>query len=355
MLKGMRKMNTNNQIAIVIPMYNAEKKIKQCINSILNQSFSDFKLIIVDDGSTDLSKVICDKYAKKDCRVVVMHQENKGCVEARKTGVKSRIAQNSKYIMFCDADDTMPNTALETLYDIAEKYGADCVCGDMVRMVHRIKVPKRRVAPCFGSNEVKTYDHNLIMKELYVSCFGITNYPVNLVAKLYKKELITKAIDFKPIVQFMGEDLCVTLNVLPYAKKLAITPKSVYHYRMGGGTSKFMPYMLDDFLSLYNHKMNLMNLYNMDKKTELYLDIELVNIVYDYLKMCKCSGKFSELELDETIKKCINVDEVKNAVKYLEETNNLNKLAFMIKNNDISSMRDYINQEYKKNKLKRSF
>lgn len=345
-------MNTNNEIAVVVPMYNAEKKIKQCINSILKQTFNNFNLIIVDDGSTDLSKVICDEYAKKDGRVVVIHQENKGCVEARKTGVQSNIAQNSKYIMFCDADDTMPHNALETLYNIAQEHDADCVCGDMVRMIHGIKVPKKHASPCFN-NGLKIYDHDLIMKDLYVSCFGVSDYPVNLVAKLYKRELITEAIDFKPIVEFMGEDLCVTLNVMPHAKKLAITPKCVYHYRMGGSTSKFMSYMLDDFLSLYNHKIELMDIYSMDEKTELYLDIELVNIVYDYLQMCKCSGKFSELEMNENIIKCINIKEVKSAIKYLEESHHLNNLALMIKNSEVGSISEYVNQVYKNNRLKR--
>lgn len=346
-------MNEIYDIAIVVPMYNPGKKIEKCIKSILKQTFTNFVLIIVDDGSIDCSKDICDYYAKKDNRIQVIHQVNKGSVEARKNGVLSEIAQKSKYIMFCDSDDTMPYDALETLYNIAETYDADCVCGDMIRMINGIKIPKKHSAPCFNSKDIKIYDHDSIMNDLFIGCFGINDYPVNLVAKLYKRELISSVIDFKAIVKFMGDDLSVTLNLLPKTKKIAITPKNVYNYRIGGGTSKFMPYMLDDFLSLYNYKKSLIAIYKMDKKTELYLNIELINIVFSYLQMCKYPGLFSNSKLNDVILKCINLEEVKDAVDYLDKNNSLNSLSNMLKNEDIFAINRYINQNYNNNKIKR--
>lgn len=346
-------MSETYDIAVVVPMYNPGKKIKKCIKSILKQTFTNFVLIIVDDGSTDCSKDVCDYYAKKDNRIQVIHQVNKGSVEARKNGVLSEIAQKSKYIMFCDSDDTIPYDALETLYNVAEKYNVDCVCGDMTRIIHSIKVPKKYSAPCFKHDEIKIYDHDLIMRDLYVSCFGISNYPVSLWAKLYDRELITSIIDFKPIVKFIGDDLSVTLKVLPKIQNLAIISKSVYYYRVGGGTSKYMPYMLDDFLALYNYKKVLMKRYDMDSKTELYLNVELINTVYSYLQMCKYPGLFNDSELNNVILKCINLEEVKDAVNYLDENNSFNKLSSMLKNKDISAINRYINQDYNNNKIKR--
>lgn len=172
-------------------------------------------------------------------------------------------------------------------------------------------------------------------------------------AKLYKRELISSVIDFKAIVKFMGDDLSVTLNLLPKTKKIAITPKNVYNYRIGGGTSKFMPYMLDDFLSLYNYKKSLIAIYKMDKKTELYLNIELINIVFSYLQMCKYPGLFSNSKLNDVILKCINLEEVKDAVDYLDKNNSLNSLSNMLKNEDIFAINRYINQNYNNNKIKR--
>lgn len=191
------------------------------------------------------------------------------------------------------------------------------------------------------------------MRDLYVSCFGISNYPMSLWAKLYDRELITSIIDFKPIVKFMGDDLSVTLNLLPKSKKIAITPNNVYNYRIGGGTSKFMPYMLDDFLSLYNHKKSLIDMYKMDKKTELYLNIELINIVFSYLQMCKYPGLFNNSKLNDVILKCINLAVVKDAVNCLDKNNSLNSLNNMLENEDIFAIYRYINQNYSNSKIKR--
>lgn len=83
----MKKNITNYKIAVIIPVYNTEKYIKKCIRSFQRQTFKDFKLILVDDGSKDKSGIICDDMAQKDDRIYVIHQENKGSVEARKTGV----------------------------------------------------------------------------------------------------------------------------------------------------------------------------------------------------------------------------------------------------------------------------
>lgn len=116
------------------------------------------------------------------------------------------------------------------------------------------------------------------------------------------------------------------LNLLPKTKKIAITSKNVYNYRYGGGTSKFMPYMLD---------------------------IELINIVFSYFQMCKYPGLFNDSKLNNVILKCINLEEVKDAVSYLDKNNNLNKLSYMLKNKDISAINRYLNQDYNNNRINR--
>lgn len=119
------------KIAVIIPVYNAEKYIKKCIKSFQKQTFQNFKLVLVNDGSKDKSGKICDDMAKKDERIYVIHQENKGAVEARKTGVLSQEAQKADYIFLSDADDVVESDALEKLYNTAVEYDADCVCANM--------------------------------------------------------------------------------------------------------------------------------------------------------------------------------------------------------------------------------
>ena len=345
--------NIGASVAIIVPVYNAGHKLKKCIRSILRQSYKNFKLILVDDGSTDGSGRVCDSYKKKDTRVYVIHQKNKGSVEARKTGIYSEKAQASDYLMLCDADDSLPQNALQAMMTYAEKYQADCVCGRTKRILKGIPVPAFFTPPCFADGEVQIYDHNTIMKELYISCFGISNYPVSLWAKLYKKELLAEAADFESIVHFMGDDLSVTLRVMPNIKKLAIIPETVYYYRMGGGTSKYMPHMLEDFLALYRYKVQLMQQYNMNSDVKDLLDIELMNIVASFLQMCKYPGQLDEVELKQEIVKTISNEEIEKAASALYNRNVQNPWVTRILEKKYDEIEMLINSWYKQTKVKR--
>ena len=304
------------QIAIVVPVYNTGKnKLTKCIQSILTQSYRKFTLILVDDGSVDGSGQLCDGFAQRDLRVKVIHQNNKGSVEARKTGVFSEEAQSAKYICFCDSDDIMPKDALKKLVTAAEKEQADCVCGNTRRVYNGITIPGRFAPPCFSICCAKTYAHEEILSELYISCFGISNYPVSLCAKLYRTRLITYASDFAPIVKFMGDDLSVTLRLLPETQKLVIIPDIVYDYRIGGGTSKFMPDMLNDFLSLYHFKKEMAQRYPMPQNAEYLMAVELKNIVLSWLEMCAVTGEYDEKAMREEIVRVCHLPEVQDAVQ----------------------------------------
>lgn len=105
-------------ISIVIPVYNVEEYLEKCVNSILMQTYRDFELILVNDGSTDSSGVICDEFEKKDSRVKAYHNNNKGAAEARNFGLKN---STQKYVWFIDSDDWLPQDALITIYNELEK------------------------------------------------------------------------------------------------------------------------------------------------------------------------------------------------------------------------------------------
>lgn len=306
----------NPQIAIIVPVFNTGKnKLTKCIRSILAQTYSQFVLILVDDGSTDDSGQVCDCFAHRDPRVKVIHQPNKGSVEARKAGVFSDEAQAAQYICFCDSDDTMRKDALEKLVTAAKENQADCVCANICRVYQGIRLPQRFTPPCFSDGKVKTYTTKEIISDLYISCFGISNYPVNLVAKLYRTELISQASDYPPVVKFMGDDLSVTLRMLPETQKLVIIPDIIYYYRIGCGTSKFMPYMLDDFLQLYRFKKEMAARYPMPQNVEYLMAVEMKNIVLSWLEMCALSGKYDKDALREEIKRVCRIPEIEEAVR----------------------------------------
>lgn len=325
------KKKMENEVAVIIPVYNVESKLKKCIKSILRQSYDKFYLILVDDGSTDNSGKICDNFSLKDNRIYVIHQENKGSVEARKSGIYSDKAKEVKY-------------------------QADCVCGNMNRMIGRIFIPQfliRFTPACFRGENVKVYCHKEIMSELYESCFGISNYPVNLVAKIYRRELVTNVAKDKAIVKFMGDDLSVTLKIMPNIKKLVIVSNIVYHYRVGGGTSKFMPYMLDDFLALYHYKNQLREYYKMDPKVKIYMDIELVNVIKSYFLMCKTVGSYNEKQMNQEIFKILRIPEMKEVVKSLNRISVRDTFMNLILDKNSEEINSYLNELCRKTRLKR--
>lgn len=114
-------------ISVIVPVYRVEKYLPACIDSILNQTFTDFELILVDDGSPDRCPEICDETAKRDARVRAIHQANQGLSAARNAGIE---AAHGAWLSFVDSDDFLAPDFLETLHDVAVRAGADCaVCG----------------------------------------------------------------------------------------------------------------------------------------------------------------------------------------------------------------------------------
>lgn len=117
-----------NGISVIVPVYKSEKYLDRCVQSILNQTYQDFELILVDDGSPDNSPLLCDKWAENDSRVYVIHKENGGASSARNAGLK--IAKGN-WIAFADSDDWLDRTALKTLYDLANQYNVPMAIGGM--------------------------------------------------------------------------------------------------------------------------------------------------------------------------------------------------------------------------------
>ena len=117
------------KLSVIVPVYNTEKYLRECIDSILAQTFTDFELILVDDGSTDGSGIICDEYADKDPRVQVIHQQNGGATVARRSGV--RIARG-EYVTFVDSDDWIDSDFYAPMIEKIKETGADVlVCNTL--------------------------------------------------------------------------------------------------------------------------------------------------------------------------------------------------------------------------------
>ncbi len=120
-------MRDNSLVSVIVPVYNVQEYLNECIDSVISQTYTQTEIILIDDGSTDNSGKICDDYARKDSRIKVIHKENGGLSEARNTGVKNA---TGKYIYFIDSDDYILPDTLKELTDIAEAEDADIVYFD---------------------------------------------------------------------------------------------------------------------------------------------------------------------------------------------------------------------------------
>ncbi len=204
-------MSINNpRISIIVPVYKVESYIKECIESILGQSFTDFELILIDDGSTDSSSEICDNYAQKDKRIVVIHKENGGASTARNAGLE---ISKGEYISFIDSDDFVSKDFLLELfkaiegYDMSMCYYFDYANGSITKI---------------GKGEYKV-DSNQFW---YLSLGGANG---NVVwNKLWKKSLFN-AIRFKEGT--IIEDEFIRHYLICSCKKIHIIDQALYYYR----------------------------------------------------------------------------------------------------------------------------
>lgn len=190
-------------IAVIVPIYKAEKYISRCIESIINQSYSNWQLILVNDGSPDRSLEICQEWAKRDSRILVISQKNGGAHTARLTGFRKT---TTPYITFVDADDTLPMTALEILHDeIIKGYdivkGVDALHKGRVNIGKQIKLDSKQFVEGIYVNDIAPflwgalYKHSLFDEYIFDVC--IKNHLVigeDWITNLYIGKRINKAL-----------------------------------------------------------------------------------------------------------------------------------------------------------------
>ncbi|REC32093.1 glycosyl transferase family 2 [Enterococcus pseudoavium] len=201
------------EISIIVPVYNVEKYLEKCINSILKQTFTDFELILVDDGSPDNSGAICDQYAEKDARVKVIHKENGGLSDARNAGIE---VAKGKYLGFVDSDDYIADDMYGLLYNNIVKEGADMsICGIYDVYEGKKPIEKERIIKTVSSLEAM------------ILIFEGNNISVHAVNKLYKREVFK---DVRYPVGKYHEDSFVIVDILDSCDKVVIDSIQKYYY-----------------------------------------------------------------------------------------------------------------------------
>lgn len=292
-------------ISIIVPVYNVEKYLEECVDSIINQTYKNLEIILVDDGSTDNSGKICDEYKEKDNRIVVIHKKNGGLSSARNEGMKYA---KGAYLQFVDSDDYMDNDMVEMLYNMIITESADIsMCSHYILKNGNIYSDATNGKYVFSNEEA--------LEELLLDR-TIRFYAWN---KLFRKEL------FEDVCYPEGrlfEDILAMPEVFAKAKKIAFEDVPKYYYRQREGSIlhkqtiklgidyieavldmeeylRKLPYKLDKYID-YNCAVLTINTFNNAGIFDLpgLADEPIVNELYEKLKKMSQDKEFEKFFLE---------------------------------------------------------
>jgi glycosyltransferase involved in cell wall biosynthesis len=280
-------------------VYNKEKVLDKCINSVLMQSFKDFELILVNDGSSDLSGGICEKFAKLDSRIKVIHKQNGGVSSARNIGIKN---SNGEFIQFVDSDDYIDENMCKELIDTINRDDSDLViCG------YKIVSEQNVTSVSYSNKSVRgLWDLTEDFSSLYKD--GFLNSPWN---KLYKRKYI-KSLFNEDLS--LGEDLLFNLEYFKNIDKISIIKDCSYNYVVGS---------IDSLTGQYRN-----NLFE--------IALLLNKSIYDFIDDCLLKSK-----IDNKIINSVLISNIQGAIQRLvyfstsSTENIISQISIWINNSDV--------------------
>lgn len=200
-------------ISVIVPIYNAEKTLRKCVDSLLAQTFEDFEILLIDDGSPDQCGAICDEYAQQDTRVRVIHQENQGVSAARQNGIDHA---SGEYTIHADPDDWVEPEMLEELYKKAKEDNSDMVICDFYINTYK--------GQTYLKQQPSSLDRKIVLKELFTHLHG------SCCNKLIKLESFKRSGARFPDGISFCEDLYVNAAMLLSEIRVSYLNKAFYHY-----------------------------------------------------------------------------------------------------------------------------
>lgn len=237
------------KISVIVPIYNVEKYLNRCINSIVNQTYSELEIILVDDGSTDNSGKICDEYTDKDSRIRVIHKQNEGLGFARNSGLD---IATGKYVTFIDGDDYIGKTHIEEMYALIQNTKTDTCMGGHTKVYTNKEVPHKNV--CAG----KVYKNDVKAEILPWMCGanpkGEDYIEMSVCMVLLSNEIIKEHhLRFVSEREYVSEDLVFDFEYYPLSKGVCVSQQVDYYYcdNEGSLTTKYRPDRFDSQIKLY--------------------------------------------------------------------------------------------------------
>ena len=212
-------------VSVIVPIYGVANYLEKCIESIINQTYENLEIILVDDGSNDGSALICDEYARKDDRIIVIHKENGGLVSARKAGVE---ICNGSYTAYVDGDDWIEPNYIEKMKRVQSEYSADLVLCNCIR-----EGKDRVIGDLFfaeGFYNRKQLEKNIFPKMIFTGKFDEFGLSPNIY-KLYNTDLLRDHQKRVPDNLTLGEDAALFYPMVIHCDSIYILDDPLYHYR----------------------------------------------------------------------------------------------------------------------------
>ena len=291
-------------ISVIIPIYNTEKYLDDCIRSVIKQSYRYLDIILVNDGSTDKSKSICEKWQQKDERIRLINQKNMGAAMAKNTGLN---AIKGDLFIILDSDDLLHEKNIEVLYNCMQKEKSD-----IIEACHTTKFEEFKRINLQQNTKIRNFNTENALKELIMSG-KFHQTPWN---KLYKIELL-KEIRF-PKGRYIDDEYW-TYKLFANAKKITWINDVIYYYRQHEESTMGKQYSikrLDAIDALYERynfmKVNFPNLKELSCKTFLN------NCIYNFQKLCM----FEDLDKDKNLR-----EDLWNKIKQTIENDNIDSLT----------------------------
>lgn len=209
--------------SVLVPVYNVEKYVAECIESVLHQSFTSFELILVDDGSTDNSGIICEEYAAQDNRIKVYHKSNSGLIHTRRYAIERATGD---YYVFLDSDDMLKDNALEVINEHISKYNSDCV----IYGYEKVQDGKI-ISATHDTWEICLTDKREIYKIVLFST------EMNSLCRKAVKATVFQDVQYDMYYHIqMSEDLLQSLEIYKNSKSIAFTNEKIYLYRVNSNS-----------------------------------------------------------------------------------------------------------------------
>ncbi|MGI6501348.1 MAG: glycosyltransferase family 2 protein [Anaerostipes sp.] len=275
-------------ISVIIPVYNVEKYISECVNSVVNQTYKNLEIILVDDGSKDDSGRICDEICLKDRRIKVIHQKNGGLSAARNSGLA--IAQGA-YLFFLDSDDYLPLNSIESLYKLTLINQAQIAICNMIRTSKRREIN-------IGNNKCATKEMNsraALLEMLYGNAFS-----TSACGKLFEKELFTN-VEF-PVGKF-SEDLFTIYKVILKAKAIVYTEYIGYYYYFRNEGSLVVTTYKEKHLEALEAVDNIKrDLNSKNNDIRAAISNQYINVIYDIVSRKPTVQEFNNKTIVNALK-----------------------------------------------------